>query len=187
MKHIIFVRHSKVARDPSIASHQWPLSANGRLLSQQLAAKLATYNPTRVLTSHESKAQETGQIIANHYDINCHAVDGLQEHDRQGVPYLPSQQDFFAAVENFFNHPTELVFGNETAVQARTRFTTAINQQIAKYPQDTLLIAAHGTVLTLFITQHNPQIETLQFWQNLPLPCALICTLPDFKFTKQIT
>ena len=186
MQHLIFVRHSKVERNPAIPSATWPLSENGRILTQQLAPKLAAYHPTRVITSHEAKAIETGQIIADHWQLQSHSADGLQEHDRQGVPYFPDQQQFFATIESFFNNPTELVFGNETAVQARTRFATAVTHQIQQYPDDTLLLTSHGTVLSLFIAHKNPEIDIIQFWKTLPLPCALVCTLPNFKFIEQI-
>lgn len=167
-------------------SAQWQLSENGRILAQQLAPKLADYTPTRVITSHEAKAIETGQIIADHLQLPCHSADDLQEHDRRGVPFFESQQDFFAAVNRFFNQPDELVFGNETAVQARERLSTAVIQQIAQHPDDTLAIVSHGTVITLFLTHHNPQLDTIPFWQSLTLPSALVLTLPDFKFIHKI-
>jgi len=110
----------------------------------------------------------------------------LQEQDRHGVPYFDNQQDFFAAVERFFTQPNELVLGNETAVQARERFDTAVTQQIAQHPNDTLAIISHGTVLTLFATHHNSQLKTIPFWQALTLPCALIFTLPNFQLIHQI-
>lgn len=186
MQHFIFVRHSKVERNPDIPSAEWQLSENGRILTQQLAPKLAAYQPTRVITSHEAKAIGTGQIVADHWQLPCHAADGLQEHDRQGAPYFPDQQQFFATVESFFKHPTELVFGNETADQARDRFATAVSQQTQQFPNDTLLITTHGTVLSLFIAHKNPQLDIIEFWKNLPLPCALICTLPDFNLIEKI-
>ncbi len=167
-------------------SAQWQLSENGRILTQQLAPKLADYSPTRVITSHEAKAIKTGQIIAEHWQLPCHTAQDLQEHDRRGVPFFASQQEFFAAVHRFFDQPDELVFGNETAVQARDRFHTAVTQQLNQYPNDTLAIVSHGTVITLFLTQHNPQLDTISFWQLLTLPGALILTLPNFKLIHKI-
>jgi broad specificity phosphatase PhoE len=181
MKHLILIRHSQIQQDPSVDAAQWQLSENGRILAQQLAPKLADYNLTRVITSHEAKAIQTGQIIAEHWQLPCHAADGLQEHDRRGVPFFASQQDFLSAVHRFFSQPGDLVFGNETAVQAKVRFDTAVTQQIAQYPDDTLALVSHGTVITLFTTYHNPQLSTISFWQSLTLPCALILTLPEFK------
>jgi broad specificity phosphatase PhoE len=186
MKHIVFIRHSKVEQNPSVDSAEWRLSENGRILTQQLATQLSDYQPTRIITSPEPKAVETGQILASAWQTPCHSTEGLQEHDRRGAPYFASQQDFVAAVGRLFNEPDVLVFGNETAVQARVRFDTAVSQQINQHPNDTLAIVSHGTVMTLFTTHCNPQLDISPFWQGLTLPCALIFTLPNFQLLQQI-
>jgi broad specificity phosphatase PhoE len=71
------------------------------------------------------------------------------------------------------------VLGEETAVTAFKRFDTAVRQQIAAYPDDTLAIVAHGTVISLFISRYNGFVEPFSFWQSLTLPSAFLLTLPD--------
>ena len=162
-------------------SREWPLSEDGRSRARQLTLQIADHNPTRIITSEEAKAVETGQIIANELDIPWQTAPGLQEHDRQGVPFLADKEEFITAVTRFFHHPDQLVFGNETANQACVRFDTAVHQLIDKYPTETLAIVTHGTVLALFLTHYN-QFDPIPFWQVLQLPDFLVVTLPDFTF-----
>jgi len=182
--HLILVRHAAVHVDPAIPSHEWPLTTDGRSATHQLAHQLKPYRPDRIITSEEAKARATGATLAVVLNLPTEAVPGLQEHDRRGVPYFENKADFATAVTNFFSHPDELVFGRETAVQATARFTQTVNRQLEANPDDTIAIVAHGTVLTLFICQHNPELSHMQFWQALTLPCAFILTLPEMKLAQ---
>lgn len=184
--YLILVRHSVVHTDPTTPSHEWTLTEDGRSRCRTLAAKLQPYPVDQFITSHEPKAIETGQIMADVFGVPCQAAAGLQEHDRRGVPYFASKIEFETAVTTFFTHPTELVFGAETAVQARERFGTAVRQQLAHHPPKNLAFVTHGTVLTLFICQHNPQLDPMPFWQSLTLPCAFVLSLPGYQLQQAI-
>ncbi|MCP4359217.1 MAG: histidine phosphatase family protein [Chloroflexi bacterium] len=184
--HLILVRHSAVDRIPGSPARLWQLSVDGRTRAHQFAPRLLPYQPTRFITSQEPKAADTGQIMADALGIPCHIAPGLHEHEREGVPYYDSQEVFITAVENFFLHPEELLLGQETAVQTQTRFTQAVHSALTSYPDDTLVIAAHGTVITLFIQQYNPDLNFLVFWRDLTLPAAVVLSLPDFHFITQL-
>jgi broad specificity phosphatase PhoE len=184
MRKLIFIRHSAVAKDPNISPHDWSLSEDGRSRTHALLPRLTTYTPTRFITSHEPKAMETGQILADVLGKPCTTAPGLQEHDRVGTPYYANQAEFEKIISRLFTHPTELVFGNETAEQARTRFTQAIHTLLAQHPTDTLAIVTHGTVLTLFLAHHNPHLDPISFWQQLKLPDFVVVTLPDMAVIR---
>ena len=184
--HLILVRHSAVQVDTAVPGPLWQLSADGRSRCHTLAPKIQPFTPTRFITSHEPKARETGQILAELLGVRCTSAAGLQEYDRSGVPYFASKVAFETAVSNFFARPDELVFGGETAVQARDRFETAVQQQLDTHPQDTVAIVAHGTVLTLFLCQHNPHLEPLPFWQSLAMPCAFVVSLPGMALVTAV-
>jgi broad specificity phosphatase PhoE len=181
MRKLILIRHSPVTKNPSLPSHQWPVSAVGRARAQALAAHIAPHNPTRFITSEEAKAHETGQIIAAALAKPWTTASGLQEHNREGAPYFPSQAEFEAAVTRLFEQPGELLFGQETAEQACHRFTQTVYTLLAQYPTDTLAIVTHGTVLTLFLAYHNPHLDPIPFWRSLKLPDLVVVSLPDMK------
>ncbi|MCP5098574.1 MAG: histidine phosphatase family protein, partial [Chloroflexi bacterium] len=124
---LIFIRHSKVVKDPTIPSHTWQLSEDGRSLCLDLLPQITSYQPAIFVTSTENKARKTGRIIADALNTPCHDAPGLQEHDRTGTPYFEDAEEFRTAVSTLFAHPDKLVFGQETANQAYTRFNHAVD------------------------------------------------------------
>lgn len=177
---LIFVRHSQVLVDTAVSANQWRLSENGRFLCHQLAHQLAPHHPSRIITSTEPKAIETGQILAETLNVEWETAENLHEHQRENVPFY-SREQFETVIAQFFAQPTELVFGQETAEQALHRFETAVSHLLARYPQETLAIVTHGTVLTLFLASHNPQLDPFIFWKSLQLPDFAIVSLPNMK------
>ncbi|MGB4873738.1 MAG: histidine phosphatase family protein, partial [Candidatus Promineifilaceae bacterium] len=63
---LLLVRHSSVAVQPEKPAAAWPLSADGRVRAQTFAQTLNSLPTpiTRVITSQEPKAIETGAIMA---------------------------------------------------------------------------------------------------------------------------
>lgn len=177
---LIFIRHAAVEINPDVPSREWRLSADGRSQARQLASQLLPYHLTRIFTSDEAKARETGQIIADELNISWQETLNLHEHDRQGAPFFTSNDAFETAVARFFAQPDTLVFGNETAHQAFKRFDTAVHHLLTTHPDDTLAIVSHGTVLTLFLSHYN-QFTPFPFWQALHLPDCFIVSLPDMQ------
>jgi broad specificity phosphatase PhoE len=71
-------------------------------------------------------------------------------------------------------------------VAAAARFTRAVEQQLEVYPNHNLIIVTHGTVLTLFLCQHNPDMSPWQLWQSLTMPCAFIVSLPNMRICQSL-
>ena len=178
MNRLLLVRHSQSAPQPEAPAAGWPLTPEGVARCRPLANQLATFEPDRIIASVEPKASQTAAEIASHLGMEWTTAAGLHEHDRTGEPFT-SQEEFVQRVTNFFNGPNELVLGRETAVQAQTRFVTAVQRLVAQYPGETLLIITHGTVMTLFTSYFNP-IAPIPFWQNLQMPDYRLYSLPDF-------
>ncbi|MCL4868945.1 MAG: phosphoglycerate mutase family protein [Anaerolineae bacterium] len=168
-RQFILIRHSLPHIDTNSPSHTWPLTQEGRDRSVLLAEQLRPHHLTRLITSSESKAQETGHIIAQIVGLPVSIAPGLQEHDRRNVTGLDNTT-FRTLVTRLLASPDELVFGLETGSQVSQRFTQAIQSSLAQYPHETLGFVTHGTALTLFIAAHN-SINPVNFWQQLALPC----------------
>ncbi len=179
MRDLILVRHSDVVQQPTGSSHEWVLSENGRSRATTLATQLSPHQPTRIFTSEEPKARDTGKLLAEKLEIEWETAVGLQEHSRKNAPYFEDVADFQEAIRQLFLYPDELMFGQETAVQARTRFTHTVQKLMDQHPHDKLAIVTHGTVMTLFIAHHTPNLDPIPFWQNLKLPDFHILTVPD--------
>lgn len=184
MSRLILIKHSLPEIDPHKPAAQWPLSAAGRERSVALAAHVRPYAPTRVFSSHEPKAIETAQILAERLGLSFQLVDDLHEHDRRNVRWAERDQ-FEVAVKQFFDEPNKLVMGHETADEAHTRFAKAVNRLVERHPTEDLAIVAHGTVITLFVARLI-NTEPFPFWQRLGLPSIVIMEWPGPKLITVI-
>jgi broad specificity phosphatase PhoE len=174
---LILVRHSAVTINPSVPSHEWRLSAEGQQRAYILAEQIAPYNPTTVVSSHETKAQETAAIIASTLGLPQQTAANLHEHVRH--IFIADAAEWGAAVATFFARPDELVLGSETARQAQRRFGAAVESLLHQHPEGNLIIVTHGTVLTLLLWQYNPDLDPFLIWKSLALPCFFVLSLSD--------
>ena len=178
--HIILVRHARPNINSEIPSSEWQLLPESHEACVALAERIRHLNPAVMVTSEEPKANRTGQVIAQTLGLSCHTAPDLHEHDRSNEIYEDNPAIFKAKVQRFFHHPEQLVYGTETAHAAYTRFSNAVQRVMTQYPNQTVAIATHGTVISLFVARHNP-IDVVAFWQNLKMPDAVVLTRLDFK------
>ena len=167
------IRHSAVTIQKDVPSNAWRLSENGRFQAKALAVQFLHPKPDLILTSIESKAIETGQIMAQVWELPCHTFPNLHEHERGNNSFVDSREAWQGMVAAFLSQPSELVLGTETAVQAAMRFETAVKYAHTQFPDQKLAFVTHGRILTAFLSQHNPQIDPVQFWKSLPLPALV--------------
>ena len=185
MNHLILIKHALPQIDETKSARDWQLSDSGRASCTPLAKALRPYKPDLLITSEEPKALETGQLVAEHLQIPYTSAPNLHEHDRKGVPFIP-QETWYATVKTFFAHPNDLIFGNETAHQTRTRFTRAIEKTVKTHPHKTIAIATHGTVISLFVAQKT-RTNGFDLWQQLNLPSYVVLDLPDYNLNTIVT
>ncbi len=184
MPKLILVKHSLPEIIPARPARSWLLSETGRQRCHPLASKLAAHQPDVLVTSVEPKAVETGQIAAGLLGKPCETAPDLHEHDRSNVPF-GSQEQFRASVAEFFARPGELVFGAETADQAHQRFSQALAGVLEQYPGQNVVVVAHGTVITLFVTR-AVGTEPFAFWQRLGLPSFVVLFVPEFDILSVV-
>ena len=177
MRRLVLVRHSKPEIDPDRPSSDWRLDEAGRHRSELLADRLRGFNADVVWSSREPKAVETAEIVAGALGVPVRTVDGLEEHHRRGVPYFPTTDEFESAVEQFFLNPDRLVLGSETAQQALSRFTAAIDGVIDAGQADSVVVT-HGTVMTLYVAS-VAGVRPMDLWRRLGLPSFVVLSLPD--------
>jgi broad specificity phosphatase PhoE len=123
--------------------------------------------------------------VAQKLEIPYRVMEGLHEHVRETAPYFDTKEAFLTAVATFFYRPDELVFGDETALQAQKRFAGAIESVLTTYPQENVAIVTHGTVLSLFASQYVGQ-EIYPFWQSLGLPAIVAFSYPEMELLAQV-
>ena len=176
---LILVRHSLPQMDRNAQRSLWDLSAEGKRRCTALGEALAGTAPRLIASSIEPKAVQTAQVVAERLNTPHREFEGLHEHDRSNVEFLPAE-DFDPAIACFSASPDELVLGKETASQAEERYTGAVQNVLAEAPDGNIVIVSHGTVMALFVAKWaGTQAVTL--WRRLGLPSFLELSLPEFE------
>lgn len=169
MPHLVLIRHAHSAQNRNTKANAWGLSERGIAQCEPLANRVGAYAPTVILTSEEPKAALTGQLVAQRLGIACHLAPNLHEHRRETTPWFESVTDFEAAVKRMFHQPNRLVFGEETAREALARFSNAIDSVIDTYPNQSVGVVTHGTVMALYVAQRTGE-DAFAVWKALQMP-----------------
>lgn len=186
MRRLFLIRHAAPAKDRDVPAREWALSPAGHADAERLAGFLTPFAPEMIIpgvpeaiiSSDELKARQTAQPLADRLGMTVEVMVGLHEHERRTVGYLDDER-FQATMARFFAEPDTLVFGEETANQALARFSRAIEDALARYPEGDIAIFTHGTVMSLFVAAHSI-IKPMDFWWHLHLPAWVIFSVPDF-------
>jgi broad specificity phosphatase PhoE len=181
---LILIKHAQPEIEPEVDARYWHLSLAGRASCGPLAERLAAYRPALIVSSGECKAIETAQLVALRLGVPAAETTELHEHDRRGSGYL-SGAEFQKKIALLFAAPDTLVYGNESAVQARARFGSAVRGVVAAHPNVNIAIVAHGTVISLFTAQTN-STNGYTLWQQLGLPSLVVLSLPYYKLLEVV-
>lgn len=184
MTRLLLVKHSLVEIDETVPAHEWILSSEGRERAHRLAKKLTSFNPEAIVSSVEPKARQTAEIIAEECGVSVQAMDDLREHERSHVPFL-QRDKFETLVQEFFEKPDVLVFGNETATRALDRFQKAVDAAIQTTNADLLAVVSHGTVISLFVAAVTG-CDGFLLWQELELPSCVVLDVETNLMVEKI-
>lgn len=179
---LILIKHSIPEITYGVPANQWQLSQEGIRRCRNLAQALMPYDLDIIRSSHEPKAQQTAQFVAEYLGLSTTTFPDLHEHLRNDVPIL-DQHKFEESVQRLFNHPNELVFGEERAVDASHRFDRAVSQLLTQYPEKNIAIFAHGTIISLYVARHHP-IDQYSLWKRLGLPSFIVLSTPEAEIVK---
>ncbi len=182
---LLLVRHSLPEIEPQRPPATWHLSLEGRRRCKLLAGQIRRFQPDMIACSHEPKAMETAQILADELSISLFIYEGLHEHERGSMPRLTHEQ-FQAGIAKMFEYPDELVFGDETAIQALNRFQQALENLAIHFSRENLLVVSHDTVITLWAADRI-QASHYEFWKRLEMPsCVVIAREADGIYRCEI-
>lgn len=186
MTTLILIRHAPTQPDATISADQWQLTADSQALCSALAIQLTEYNITRLITSHEHKAKQTGKYVADTLgSIAISEAGNLHETERKSKTFYNSQDDFREAVVSAMQNPDELLFGDETFSKARQRFSDAIQQIVTQYPDETIGVVSHGRILAMYLATLMSQ-SPVSIWQQLKMPAYAVLDWEAQTVTKII-
>jgi 2,3-bisphosphoglycerate-dependent phosphoglycerate mutase len=177
MRFLILVKHAMREIEPVVPADRWRLGAAGRRQCTALAQELERYLPATVAASREPKATETAERIAGELAVPWRTVQGLHELRRRSVGWLDDGR-FEAAMRGFFERPGKLVFGEETADEARRRFGEVVDRLVDEQPATNLIVVAHGTVNSLYATNGRAD-QAFELWRRLSCPSLIALSLPE--------
>lgn len=177
--YLILVKHSLPVIDPGIPPSRWALSSEGIARCTNLARHLAVFKLCQVISSYELKAMQTAAQVASQLGLPWQPRPDLHEHQRESAGFSTPTQ-FQASVKALFDHPSELVYGSETADQAFLRFSRAIESLSVEYKNQaveagSLVVVSHGTVISLYVSR-TCGLAPFPLWQQLGLPSCVILT-----------
>lgn len=183
MAALALVKHSMPEIRPTVPANRWRLSSIGKTRCKWLADELAGFNPENLYASVEPKARDTAELVGLELGLDSQTVDGLHESDRSGFPYFRDKVQFERRIRAFFDSPDVRLIGNETANEALDRFRKAIVSIAGTCTDKTTCVVAHGTVISLFVSNYN-NVSAFEIWSALsPLPAYIVLDDRDYQIT----
>jgi broad specificity phosphatase PhoE len=164
---VLLVRHSVPEIDPALPSEEWRLSGEGRRRCGPLAKRLREYRPIAILSSTEPKMRETAELVGAELGLEVRESPALRETARRTVPWLDADE-FRRAVRGLFERPDEVVFGEESAVDALERFSAALDGV-----DERSVVVSGGTVISLYAAVRTGE-DAYEVWSRLELPDVLV-------------
>jgi broad specificity phosphatase PhoE len=184
MRKLILIKHASPQVQADQPPERWPLSEEGRAKCEVLAGRVAEYSPGVVVSSEETKAAETGEIVARRLGVPHRVAADLHEHDRSNVPQLRTAE-FISMMELLFRRPNELVLGEETAVAALSRFRSALDEVLAEQAEGNVAVVSHGTVIALLLEKLSGR-RGFDVWRAMKLPSFAVLSLPGLGLDRLV-
>jgi broad specificity phosphatase PhoE len=145
----LYITHPQVRIDPEVAVPKWGLSEIGAARARIAADSPWARQLRRIVSSDETKAIETAEILASAGHASVEIVEGMHENDRSATGFLPPPE-FEKAADWFFAHPQESFQGWERAIDAQARIVAKVEQILADHdPELPIAFVGHGGVGTL--------------------------------------
>jgi broad specificity phosphatase PhoE len=144
-----YLTHPEVGVDPSLSIERWSLSDTGVARATAATSQPWMGEVERIVTSDETKARQTADILGAHLGVPVEARPRLGEHDRSSTGYLPPER-FEPTVDRFFSAPTESIGGWERAVDAQRRIVEGLADLLELPAARSTVVVGHGGVGTLW-------------------------------------
>lgn len=145
----LYVTHPQVNIDPDVPVPRWGLSPLGRKRAEVAARSDWARQLRRIVSSDETKAIETAEILAAAAGLAIEIIAEAGENDRSATGFLPPDR-FEAAADWFFAHPEESYQGWERAADAQSRIVGVVEGVLSDHdPALPIAFVGHGGVGTL--------------------------------------
>lgn len=145
----IYITHPQVRIDPAVPVPQWGLSEVGAARVHGIQDRSWVKQLQRIVSSTETKALETAEILAKAADIGIETVEAMHENDRSATGFL-TPPEFEKAADWFFANPHDSFHGWERAIDAQARIVRQVTRVLDGHdPSRPIAFVGHGGVGTL--------------------------------------
>lgn len=163
---------------------QWQLGERGKAQAVEVARRLSAWSPFHLFSSHEPKAMQTAEIIAETLGLEHKVFAGLEEFDRPKLPIMNVDEHHQRNRAIFLNQ-TQPILGVESGNDALKRFDDALFRLHQEYPDDNLAIVTHGTVMSLFLAHYN-STDGFEVWKRLQCGDFVVVSRPNCQWNTHI-
>lgn len=184
MSEVVLVRHASTRREAAVPAAQWRLQDGSAERIAVLAARLEPLGLDAVVASLEPKAVATGRELARHLGLPLASAPRLHEHQRGNLPLLDDGA-WRDTLRRFFRYPDVLVFGRETASEARERFRAGLAAALHRDGRQRPAVVAHGTVMSLLVARPSG-LDPFELWSSLAMPEAWLVRWPELTLQRRI-
>jgi len=150
-----YLTHPQVNVDPNVPVPLWGLSAIGKARAEMLSRKKWLSTTTQIISSGETKARETAEIIASRWNVTVEVRNAMHENDRSATGYL-TPNEFESVADEFFGNPYRSIRGWERAIDAQARIVREVELVLERSRGDgDVLFIGHGAVGTLLYCYYS--------------------------------
>jgi broad specificity phosphatase PhoE len=119
-----YISHPNVLIDPDVPVPDWSLNAEGQRRAQAMTTMAWTASIGRIISSNETKARMTADILAAALGLEVEVRPETGEIDRSATGYL-SHERHSELARRLFAEPDVSAEGWETATDAQARVVSA--------------------------------------------------------------
>jgi probable phosphoglycerate mutase len=154
-----------------------PLNAAGLAQAEATAQRIArTWQPAAIFSSPLSRAVQTAEAIARHYDLTVEPQPDLIDIDFghwQGLSPEQVRERWPQLLEDWYTAPHTAKFpGGETLAQLRVRAMAAVSALIECHRGQTIVLVGH-TVLNRVLLLAMLGLGNERFWRLAQDTCAI--------------
>ena len=154
-----------------------PLNETGLAQAEATGRRVASaWQPTAVYSSPLSRATETAEAIAGHFDLPVQVHPGLADIDYgqwQGLSPEIARQRWPEEIDAWYHRPNQArIPGGETLDELRQRAMATLNELATRHPGQTIVLVGH-TVINRIILLGVLGLGNERFWHLRQDTCAV--------------
>jgi broad specificity phosphatase PhoE len=179
----IFLRHAETKKNPDINAAEWELSDLGKLQAEEAASLKDLLDATAIYASDEKKTVLTAEPLARKLNLQINELANFSEVKR-GDKFLSKEAFEQEKVKQLLDLDYK-AFDGESGNDAMKRFEQGVATLSSMHPNETVLIATHGTILNIYFASKLQKINELpERWKKTKFCANGI--IEDDKIVKDI-